>query len=128
MVKILGEKGNYTVLFEDDARPRGAFESMCQGLSGRADVVHCRGLVLCINDRVGLPRPLSVPCEPFKGLVADGTADSLAAVEWPGKRVVVVGMGAFAVENARTALEHGAKEVVVVARRHGTICPKARGY
>ena len=26
----------------------------------------------------------------------------------------------------RTALEHGAAEVVVVARRHGTICPKAR--
>lgn len=26
----------------------------------------------------------------------------------------------------RTALEHGASEVTVVARRHGTICPKAR--
>ena len=89
-------------------------------------MVHCRGVVLCVNDRVGLPRPLDVPCKGFKGLVADGTADSLAAVQWPGKRVVVVGMGAFAVENARTALEHGAKEVVVVARRHGTICPKAR--
>eukprot|EP00913_Durusdinium_trenchii_P003264 g3020.t1 len=35
-------------------------------------------------------------------------------------------MGAFAVENVRTALERGAAEVVVVARRHGTICPKAK--
>ena len=26
----------------------------------------------------------------------------------------------------RTALERGAAEVVVVARRHGTICPKAK--
>ena len=25
----------------------------------------------------------------------------------------------------RTALEHGAAQVIVVARRHGTICPKA---
>ena len=28
----------------------------------------------------------------------------------------------------RTALEHGAAQVIVVARRHGTICPKARRY
>lgn len=45
---------------------------------------------------------------------------------WRGKRVVIAGMGAFAVENVRTALEHGAAHVTVVGRRHGTICPKAR--
>lgn len=116
VVKILGEQGNYTVLFEDDL-PRGA------------GIVQCRGVVLCVNDRVGLPRPLNPPGRDcFQGVVADGTSDSLAGVDWRGKRVVIAGMGAFAVENVRTALEHGAAEVIVVARRHGTICPKAIDY
>jgi hypothetical protein len=37
-------------------------------------------------------------------------------------------MGAFAIENARTALEGGASQVTVVCRRHGTICPKIIDY
>ncbi len=44
------------------------------------------------------------------------------------KMVVIVGMGAFAAENARTALEAGARHVTVVCRRHGTICPKIIDY
>ena len=106
---------------------------------------------LCINDRVGLPRPLCVPGqESFMGVVADGTSDSLAGgakqnvleslwffgglgetcrdpntvttvtthcpkrcatgiqgqvgaagINWRGKRVVIAGMGAFAVENVQ---------------------------
>ncbi|CAE7229956.1 lolF1, partial [Symbiodinium microadriaticum] len=115
VVKILGENGRYTVLFED-------------GFSQSAGVLQCRGVVLCINDRVGIPRPLSVPRADFAGVVADGTSDSLAGMDWRGKRVVIAGMGAFAVENVRTALEQGASEVVVVGRRHGTICPKAIDY
>ena len=96
-----------------------------------AGIVQCKGVVLCINDRVGLPRPLRVPGqEHFLGVVADGTSDSLAGrscghvgtfgffsilelysfylpkqvpngsgIDWHGKRVVIAGMGAFAVEN-----------------------------
>ena len=41
---------------------------------------------------------------------------------------MIVGMGAFAIENARTALEAGARHVSVVCRRHGTICPKIIDY
>jgi len=116
VMKVLGEGGNYTVLFDDE-------------LVRSAGIVQCRGVVLCINDRVGLPRPLCVPGqESFMGVVADGTSDSLAGINWRGKRVVIAGMGAFAVENVRTALEHGAAQVIVVARRHGTICPKAIDY
>eukprot|EP00434_Breviolum_minutum_P038188 symbB.v1.2.033867.t1/scaffold4270.1/size42129/3 len=116
VMKILGEGGNYTVLFQDE-------------LALRAGILQCRGVVLCVNDRVGLPRPLNVPGQDsFLGVVADGTSDSLAGTDWRGKRVVIAGMGAFAVENVRTALEHGASEVTVVARRHGTICPKAIDY
>lgn len=116
VVKIMGTNGDYTVLFQDDA-------------ASDAGVTECRGVVLCINDRVGLPRPLGAPGrEQFRGVVADGTADSLACVDWRGKRVVIAGMGAFAVENVRTALEGGAAEVTVVGRRHGTICPKIIDY
>ncbi|CAJ1424691.1 unnamed protein product [Effrenium voratum] len=116
VVKVLGERGNYTVLFED-------------AVSQSAGIAQCRGVVLCINDRVGLPRPLDAPGRSdFAGVVADGTSDSLAGVAWRGKRVVIAGMGAFAVENVRTALEHGAAQVTVVGRRHGTICPKAIDY
>lgn len=36
-------------------------------------------MVLCVNDRVGLPRPLNPPGrDSFQGVVADGTCDSLA--------------------------------------------------
>lgn len=89
------------------------------------------GVILAINDRVGTPRPIMWKNhENYKGMIVDGFGGDADAknVDWVGKRVVVVGMGAFAVENARTALEHGAKNVVVVARRHGTICPKYIDY
>ena len=48
-------------------------------LALRAGILQCRGVVLCVNDRVGLPRPLNVPGQDsFLGVVADGTSDSLA--------------------------------------------------
>ena len=37
--------------------------------------------------------------------------------EFAGQRVVIVGMGAFAVENTRRALRGGAKSVTVLSRR-----------
>jgi len=118
VVKVLGKEGDYNVVFEDAG-----------GSQTRVGVAQCMGVVLCINDRVGMPRPLASPGrEQFKGVVADGTADSLSGVDWRGKRVVIAGMGAFAVENVRTALENGAAEVTVVGRRHGTICPKVIDY
>merc|ERR1712064_25079 len=64
----------------------------------------------------------------FLGVVARGTNDQLSDVNWQGKRVMIVGMGAFAIENVRTALEHGAEHVLVVVRRHGTVCPKMIDY
>ena len=97
VVKILGEHGNYTVLFEDEPwqqssrlqyqleversarstglsrylnlrlarvlepsyiaeawRSLGLGPSLCaKGFSNSAGVLQCRGVVLCINDRVG---------------------------------------------------------------------------
>ena len=45
-----------------------------------------------------------------------------------GRKVVVVGMGAFAVETVRSALERGAAQVVVVGLRHGTVSPRVVDY
>jgi 5-methyltetrahydropteroyltriglutamate--homocysteine methyltransferase len=118
VVKVMGKEGDYQVFFQDDGSS-----------TTTSAVLQCRGVVLCINDRVGLPRPLTAPGKDiFKGIVADGTADSLSGVNWRGKNVVIFGMGAFAVENVRTALENGAAKVTVVGRRTGTICPKVIDY
>mmetsp|Transcript_17321 Transcript_17321/g.59359 ORF Transcript_17321/g.59359 Transcript_17321/m.59359 type:complete len:1386 (-) Transcript_17321:194-4351(-) len=99
---------------------------------GAARVVRARGVVVACNDRVGAPRDATYPGQDSfvaaGGTVARGLSDDLAGFDFRGKHVVVVGFGAFAVENCRTALEHGAAKVTVLARRHGTVCPKIIDY
>merc|ERR1712151_1239346 len=107
----------------------GGYLTICKTEEGGTRITSCKGVVLAINDRVGMPRTFEWPGQQrFKGVIASGTNDNLAAVDWRGKNVIVVGMGAFAIENARTALEHGAAHVTVVVRRHGTVCPKIIDY
>jgi len=107
----------------------GGYNVVSQTEGAGMQVTSARGALLAINDRVGMPRPCHWPGqEAFRGTVTSGTNDNLSHVNWQGKRVVVVGMGAFAIENARTALEHGAEHVTVVVRRHGTVCPKIIDY
>ena len=84
---------------------------------------------MAVNDRVGEPREIEYRNrERFGGEIVSGIADGARGVDWRDKDVVVVGMGAFAVENVRTALDHGARHVTVVGRRHGTVCPKIIDY
>jgi len=66
--------------------------------------------------------------ERFHGEVRDGFSNAAANLDWTGKKVVIVGMGAFATENLRTAMECGASQVTILARRHGTVCPKYIDY
>lgn len=89
----------------------------------------CKGCVVAINDRVGFPKNVQWKNQDlFKGQIKNGFGNDTHAVDWNDKTVIVVGMGAFAIENVRTALENGAKKVVVVAKRHGTVCPKYIDY
>ena len=37
---------------------------------------------------------------------------------------MVLGMGAFAIENVRTSFEHSAAHVAILCRRRGTVCPQ----
>ena len=92
-------------------------------------VIRSKGVILAINDRVGTPREAAWDNLPaFRGQIVSGISDKAQGVDWHDKSVVIVGMGAFAIENARTALEGGASHVTVVCRRHGTICPKIIDY
>jgi hypothetical protein len=97
--------------------------------NGKPETITSKGLILAINDRVGTPRTVAWENQHlFKGLLLSGTSDEASAVDWQDQKVAIVGMGAFAVENARTALERGAKHVSVICRRHGTVCPKIIDY
>ena len=96
---------------------------------GTTSVIESKGLILAINDRVGEPNDIAWENHTaFKGELVSGISDGARDIEWRNKDVVIVGMGAFAVENARTALEGGARHVTVVCRRHGTVCPKIIDY
>jgi hypothetical protein len=91
--------------------------------------VSSEGVILAINDRVGEARSVEWKNQDiFRGEILSGISDEAKDLEWKGKKVVIVGMGAYAVENARTALEQGARHVTVVCRRHGTVCPKIIDY
>lgn len=96
---------------------------------GSTSVLESKGVILAINDRVGTPRQIEwADQEVFRGEIVSGISNRTDGLDWRDKRVVVVGMGAFAIENVRTALEGGARHVTVVCRRHGTVCPKIIDY
>ncbi|MCG6929037.1 MAG: FAD-dependent oxidoreductase [Desulfofustis sp.] len=112
--RIDGEAGAYRILLSR---------------SGTKHTISCKGIILAVNDRIGPPREITWDNQQrFNGIVCQGMADKAREVSWRGKRVAVIGMGAFAVENVRTALENGADRVIVVCRRHGTVCPKIIDY
>lgn len=94
-----------------------------------AVALECKGVILAINDRVGTPREVKWQNQSaFQGKIVTGISNHTEGIYWRNKNVVIIGMGAFAVENTRTALEGGARHVTVVCRRHGTICPKIIDY
>lgn len=91
--------------------------------------VKSKGVILAINDRVGAQREIEWPNQDaYGGEIMSGISDAANGFDWKDKKVAIIGMGAFAVENARTALENGASHVTVICRRHGTVCPKIIDY
>ncbi|MBT2459211.1 SDR family NAD(P)-dependent oxidoreductase [Streptomyces sp. ISL-86] len=57
----------------------------------------------------------------FTGHVGLGVADDTPPEKFNDASVVVVGHGAFALENMRTALENGARHVTIVCRRRNLV-------
>jgi len=98
-------------------------------LEGTQDVRHftlaCETAVLCTNRRLGMPRQMHFNGEEsYVGAVCRGLSDDFTSVVCAEKRVVIVGMGAFAIELMRTSFERTASHVTVLCRRRGTVCPQ----
>jgi cation diffusion facilitator CzcD-associated flavoprotein CzcO len=62
--------------------------------------------------------------ENFQGLVGYGVSDDVDISQYGGKKVVIIGCGAFAIENARTALLNGATHVTILAKRINIVLPR----
>ena len=91
--------------------------------------IKSKGVIFSINDRVGVPRVVNWKNEDkFKGQIINGYGKDVNDVNLEGKNIIIVGMGAFATENLRTALEAGAKHVTILCRRIGSVCPKYIDY
>jgi hypothetical protein len=60
----------------------------------------------------------------FGGEIGYGMFDEVDYSCLPGKNVVVVGHGAFAVENVRTCCEFGCAKAYMVCRRKNIACPR----
>jgi hypothetical protein len=91
---------------------------------GAAVAVASGFVALCTNRRLGVPRDLRFDGqEGFGGAVLRGLCSDVQGHGLSAADVVIVGMGAFAIENVRTALEGGAATATIVCRRRGAVCP-----
>ncbi|KAL1524553.1 hypothetical protein AB1Y20_019445 [Prymnesium parvum] len=83
-------------------------------------------VVLCVNRRLSnIPNRLLIPGEDcFGGDIRNGLANDCEGLQYTGRRVAIIGFGAFAVENLRHALESGAAYSQILCRRRGTVSPK----
>lgn len=78
-----------------------------------------------MNRRIGKRRDVEWDGrDNFRGKVFYGYGNEVKGTDFWDKTVLIVGAGAFAFENVRTAIEHGARHVTLLGRRDGTTCPK----
>lgn len=93
--------------------------------TGETNKTHAMSVCFHTNRRIGKRRDVDWPGrEKFRGECVYGYANEVLPLRFWGKNVIVVGAGAFAYENLRTAIEHGARHVTMLGRRSGTTCPK----
>ena len=117
---------------QTNVRRVSANDEQCYAVAGLFGVqqypftIACQAVILCTNRRLGTPREIKYAGETslFEGQVRRGLAGDTTDLHWQDEVVIVIGMGAFAVENMRTALEHGAAHVSFVCRRRGSVCPQ----
>ncbi|KAL3921309.1 MAG: hypothetical protein SGPRY_004948, partial [Prymnesium sp.] len=83
-------------------------------------------VVLCVNRRLSnIPNSLQLKGEEsFGGDIRSGLHNDCEGLSYSGRRVVILGFGAYAVENLRHSLESGAAHAQILCRRRGTVSPK----
>eukprot|EP00929_Paragymnodinium_shiwhaense_P078070 TRINITY_DN4038_c0_g6_i1.p1 TRINITY_DN4038_c0_g6~~TRINITY_DN4038_c0_g6_i1.p1 ORF type:complete len:3397 (-),score=679.25 TRINITY_DN4038_c0_g6_i1:737-10216(-) len=136
-------RGDFVAYMEDFAREHGILEQIemsteivkvvkiAEGYSlrkrrdgketeedGFAAVVVCPGFLPSPRD-VALPQQ-----ERFTGTIVQGPGGSFRPERLRGKKVVVLGHGAFGIESAKAAVEAGAEEVTLVCRRRNLVLPR----
>ena len=93
-------------------------------VTGALHRIKCEAAVVCINRRLGKPRQVTYPNEEyFSGAICYGMGREVEQINFEGTRVAIIGMGAFAIENTRTALERDALHVSIICRHIGGVCP-----
>ena len=93
--------------------------------SGATHIIEARDHVLLCTGGLQTPKTITLPTEGlFGGEVIVGISSEVDSIDLQGRRVCVLGMGAFAVENARTALLQGAEHVTIVARGLNLVIPR----
>ncbi|CAE7511799.1 Mcat [Symbiodinium pilosum] len=92
---------------------------------GVEHTVKAKAVSFQVNRRIGKRRIVDwQDSEKFKGIICYGYGNEPKDIDFWNKRVLVIGAGAFAFENVRTSIEHGARQVTLLGRRDGTTCPK----
>ncbi|CAJ1422613.1 unnamed protein product [Effrenium voratum] len=90
-----------------------------QSTQMRCASIQCYPGGLTENLRLELPGE-----EEFEGCIGYGMFDEFDYGLVREKQVVIFGMGAFAVENVRTCLEHGAATATIICRRKNLAIPR----
>jgi len=109
-----------------DKLPDGSYDVYVRNVKdGKEHKIHAGAVSFNVNRRIGKKREVDWPgSENFKGQSCYGYGNEVRGLKFWDKKVLIIGAGAFAFENVRTALEHGAKHVTLMGRRDGTTCPK----
>ena len=96
---------------------------------GQLYKIMCKGVFIATGAQA-IRNELSFPVEEaFRGSVAFGSNDMGDTRElFRGKSVCIVGGGAFAIENVKTALTHGVKHVMLVHRNDIQVWPRCVHY
>jgi len=109
-----------------DRRQDGSYDVATRDVrDGTQKTIHTGGVSFQVNRRIGRRREVDwEDSHLFRGDIFYGYGNAMQKVAYWGKSVLVIGAGAFAFENVRTAVEHGARHVTLLGRRDGTTCPK----
>ena len=120
-VRTVDAEGQET---QDDDAAAGVRVSYVDS-EGTARALLARDHVLLCTGGLQKPREVALPDEElFAGDIINGINSEVDETSLSGRQVCVLGMGAFAVENARTALEQGADHVTIVARKANLVIPR----
>ena len=112
-----------------DITSKNDYFNITYKFQGTVGILQANKVFVCINRRLGKLRQINYPGEgDFKGNICYGVSNQIEAIDFKNKRVLILGSGAFAIEQVRTTLEQGAREVVVLSRQRGTVCPLIVDY